>query len=411
MTKTLTLLIASDWPRERRECPWILRDAAGRILEQGCSEPAHWPGVRGRDEAAAPREPLCCELLLCGAQVAAQRVQLPRTPLGRSPQVIAAALEDSLLEDGEQLQFAALAEDKPVDTRVAVAVVSRARLAAILRSFAELGLSPRSAWPLGFTLPQGMACLCGGEMTFALPQGHFVTLDADAGLAAWVEHLKEAGVGLPLPCAVPDRLPSERTAALVGQEENAGRLRRVAGFAEALNVPSGAGFLSGELAAPRQPVAVLRHFRPVARLALAFALAVALLSAVQWGWFSWQARGHRQAIERDFRHAFPQAALVDPLLQMQRQVDAARRAAGQLAPGDFLRLLEPLAGLSQGGIELRQLDYENGRLRLAARLPAERLRQLAEQCRRLGVTLEVLSEDARADGATVVLALSEGARR
>lgn len=156
MTQSLTLLILSNWPTERRDCPWLLHDAHGQLVQKGCSEPAHWP-LRGKavglpieaKNQSAPDQPLACHLVLCGEQVAGHAVALPKTALGRSPEVLAAALEDSLLEQAGELQFAVL----PVPPKslastpdsASVGVISRQRLTAICEMLKPLGLQPRSA--------------------------------------------------------------------------------------------------------------------------------------------------------------------------------------------------------------------------------------------------------------------------
>ncbi len=420
MMKTLTLLIPSDWPEQRRDCPWLLRDALGHLIEQGCSEPAHWPirpsvpqshitpAKAGRTQAFGD-EPLLCDMVLCGEQVSGHAIQLPKTALGRSPEVIAAALEDCLLEDGAQTHFSVRPSPAAEGELSTVGVVSKLRLMEICQVLKPLGLQLRSAWPLSLCLPPDNAALMASELTLPLPKGGFVTLDISSDLSVWLDTLGRDNGSLPLRCVVlGQQMAPENELRL--KQSAAGHLQLI-NASDLLTIPAGAGFLYGELAPPRRPSATLRDFRMAARLATGFALAATLLSALQWGWLNWQAKKYRQDIESSFRVISPQGALVDPLLQMQRQVDTALHAAGQLGAGDFLRLIEPLAGLPANQAALQEISYVRGRLRIAGQLDDDDLQALKQDYRRLGLTFNVLAQDKQASGIRVDLEISEGIKR
>lgn len=417
MMKTLTLFIPSDWPQARHDCPWLLCDAEGRVLEQGCSTAAHWPIPAADPEQAATTkdEAINCDVILCGQQVAIHRVQLPKTPLGRTPEVIGAALEDNLLEDCTQVNFAA----RPIppeggDNKTIVGVIAKARLGAIGQLLKSVGLSPRRAWPLNFVLPAGVASLCGSELTLALPQGSFLTLDFDAGFANWLEHLAPTGITQPIPYVLLDHAlaqASPEREKLLQEAHGAGQLQHILLASDALTVATGPGFLYGELSPPRQPSPGGQHFRLAARFAAGFALAAVLLSTLQWGWLNWQANNYRKEIEHSFREAFPQAAMVDPLLQMQRQIDLAQHANGRLTGDDFLRLLEPFAVLAENQLSLQEMAYEQGKLYVSGRISGAGLERLTEQSRQLGVALEIIAQRGQANELSVDLLLSARVKR
>jgi general secretion pathway protein L len=386
MNTILTLIIPSDWPQQRRACPWLLHNAGGRLLRRGCSEPAHWPGVGG-----APDEMPECRILLAGRQVAGRRVRLPAPPLGRRPEVVGAALEDVLLDAPEQLAFA-VAGKTGDDGTSRVGVVSRQRLAGIVALLRELGLPPHAAWPLGMAMPAPAACLVGDELCVVAPDGEFAALGPGDDLAARLGELA-GGEALPLHVVDADPDAGARLAAVPGL--------RPGGAGEWL-APAAPGFLDGELAPPRRRTAVVRHFSGAARLAAAFAGVALLLSAAQWGWHAWQAARLRDAIAAQFRAAQPQAALVDPLLQMQRLVDSTRHAGGQLVAGDFLALADTLAELPAGAT-IAELRYRDGRLEIVAPQPADAVAALAAAAERRGQRLS-------ADGGTG-WSLSAGSRR
>lgn len=356
----LTLILPADWPQQRRDCPWLLHDAAGRVLRQGCSEPAHWPAPPAGSDGPPP-----CRLLLAGRQVAAHRVRLPAPPLGHRPDVVAAALEDSLLETPTQLLFAVHDQPAP-DGSSLVGVMAHGRLAALVKLLRELGWSPQAAWPLGMASNTASAWACG-ESLCVVSADTFIELACDGGLAAWL-----------------DLVAPEQTLTLVSLDnapERDARLNQITrlrtGTPPPLAVPTGCGFLHGDLAPPRRPAAFARHFAPAGRLAAGFAATLFVVSALQWSWHAWQARQLRSSISAHFRAIQPQAAMVDPVRQMTLQVATARRAAGQLAADDFLALAETLGDLGDGGLELNELVYENGRLQVSGTLSAQAGEQLA----------------------------------
>lgn len=380
MKHTLILIIPSDWPHARRECQWLLHDGKGQIVQRGCSEPAHWPVLNkhGSDEEYR------CELLLAGHQVACHRSQLPK---GRvSPEIVAAALEDRVLDEIDQLHFAIGPAES--DGQHALAVVSRRRLASIVTLLRQLGLTLNAAWPLGFALPEGQAWLAADELTLALPNGAFTSLPLDRHLADRLADLPAHET--PLPVVIPESTLLPDTASQLAHAEASGGLRRAAPCMP--KTPSGHGFLYGPLAPPPRRLALLRPFMPALRLAAGFAVAATLLATAQWAWHTWQAASYREAISADFRRAMPQAAMVDPILQMQRQIDELRRRSGQLADNDFLRLAIPLTAVSDEVLDVREMRYENGQLQLTLITKAETLADIRAAAAKAGLALTVSDE-------------------
>lgn len=106
----------------------------------------------------------------------------------------------------------------------------------------------------------------------------------------------------------------------------------------------------------------LGGYRLAAGLAAA-ALGVHLLGTVaDWARLSWENRQLRAEMTQVFKDTFPQTqAIVDPALQMRRQLADLRRERGFLAPGDFLHALNATAG-QVGGVA--GLNYTDGRLTL-----------------------------------------------
>lgn len=93
--------------------------------------------------------------------------------------------------------------------------------------------------------------------------------------------------------------------------------------------------------------------------------AVALV--IDWTALAGEQRALRQQMESRFRAAFPDAvAVVDPPLQMRRQLAEARHGAGQPDSGDFLPMAAQVTAAMEGlpaGV-LRILSFESGRMTL-----------------------------------------------
>lgn len=373
----LTLLIPPDWPQQRRDCSWLLRDKAGRILRQGHSEPAYWPGI---GEGAEDSGELACEILLCGSQCVSMQARLPQKARARTPQVMAAALEEVLLESPEQLMYAALAVD--AEGASTIGVISRQRLQDIVRLLRELGYMPRAAWPLGKVLPAGQAWVYAGNLDLAMDGNGFSSFACDQHLATWLAHLPLRSY------RTLDRQLPEAVRSLLDSGKNSGDWQELGPDEVVLTLPDGVGFLYGELAAPKARVALARHFRRTGQIALVATLSLALLAGGQWVWLESQASTYRAHVVKRFQQAFPQAALVDPLLQLRRQVDQARREAGQLAEDDFLRLLGPLTSVPANEVALLgEMQYVDGRLQVMGKLNSQALARLAEVCQQQGLQL------------------------
>jgi general secretion pathway protein L len=111
----------------------------------------------------------------------------------------------------------------------------------------------------------------------------------------------------------------------------------------------------------------MAKLRPAAWIAGA-ALAIhgaALIT--DWVQLAREQRAVRAQMEARFRSVFPDAvAVVDPALQMRRQLAGSRSRAGVPDGGDFAPMIEQVASglkdLPAGG--LRTVSYESGRMTL-----------------------------------------------
>ena len=107
----------------------------------------------------------------------------------------------------------------------------------------------------------------------------------------------------------------------------------------------------------------------VPRAAWALVAAIAILQLAFDGARTWSLSRERAALaaraEVVFRQAFPEAkAVVDPRLQMERNLAELRRSRGLASGDDFLARLTQAARASHGPV--RAIDYANGRIELKA---------------------------------------------
>ncbi len=137
-----------------------------------------------------------------------------------------------------------------------------------------------------------------------------------------------------------------------------------------------------------------RAWRLPAGLAAA-CLAVFLLGInLHWGKLASEKAELRAEMERRFRETFPKSTtVVDPLLQMEREVARMRAGAGQTGPEDFLPLMTRFSQALGGQADdaLTSLEYRDGRLLVsfqpslvAARSVREKLQQ---SCKQVGLNL------------------------
>lgn len=183
---------------------------------------------------------------------------------------------------------------------------------------------------------------------------------------------------------------------------------RAAGPWDWSRAPQDAGTsLAQQRARWRMAPGLLARLRPAAWIAGAALAIHAFALAADWAGLATEQRSLRQRMEARFRAAFPEAvAVVDPALQMRRNLAEARRAAGQPDGGDFLPMVANVAGALHGAQARgpQVLSYENGRLTLElAALDEPKLRRITARLLEAGLQADVSRSTSRGGGAAVVL--------
>ncbi|HXS53046.1 MAG TPA: type II secretion system protein GspL [Usitatibacter sp.] len=344
--------------------PWILLDARGAVLREGATPLDEIPRASG------------AELVLPAARVLFARLRLPRVGGATLRELLPFAVEDRLLADPSHIHAVAGATDARGETLVAV--VDREWLGAVLDSLHGAGIEPANAWC--------ESALPGGEAgTWDLVLGRARALladDAGAGVAF------DRGPGEELPLALRIALDEssargERPRTIRVHGEDDAPLPELARW----SADTGVAFEPGERwreIARREPRRGAIDLLPregrsarsrlgrlhVPRAAWVLVATIAVLQLALDGARTWSLSRERAALaaraEAVFRQAFPEAkAVVDPRLQMERNLEALRRSRGLASGDDFLARLTAVARASHGPVGA--IEYANGRVEVKPR--------------------------------------------
>jgi general secretion pathway protein L len=378
------------------------------------------------------------------------RAKLPPLSGARLQQALPNVVEDLLLQDAQQCGFAVgprIGEGERV-----IAAIDRGWLEHVVGAFERRGAKVAAAWPAQLALPAGesgsaLACVNDG---LALRTGPLDGLgwnasahpahraDAIVSLieAAWGGEGVAAGPAGAIGAASAEGGPSASFAEReLPDEEQAGGVRRLTVYVEApdwqpsvMIAAARAGFVAEirslplPLPAPVDLLAARRGSKArrwVAdidwrawRLPGAFAAATAVVALAglnfQWAMLAQERDELRSAVERRYRQTFPDAqVIVDPVLQMERQVAGMRTRAGLSGPEDFVPLLARFSQAlgAQAVDSMAGVEYRDGRLRVRfqpGQFESRAVRDtLIQACQRLGLQMRFDSE--REPTATVAL--------
>jgi general secretion pathway protein L len=352
---------AADRADTRAPWSWMLLDARGDLLRAESSPPADMPHAER------------VELALPAARVLFARLVLPRVGSATLRELLPFAVEDRLLADPSRIHAVAGRADARGETLVAV--IDREWLLAHVKALRASGLAPTSAWCETALLASG-----GGAWNLLLgPERGLLADDRGAGVA----FDRGAGAGFPLALRIAldeasargerpksVRVHTESDAPLPDLDrwsaEAGTRFEHGSRWEDlALGDPAEGTIelLTADIAPRRTPLGALR----IPRAAVVLAAAIALVQLAFDGAQAWKLARERSALQAQaesvFRAAFPEAkAVVDPRLQMERNLAELRRSRGLASGDDFLVRLTNAARGTQGPVGA--VEYANGRLEI-----------------------------------------------
>ncbi len=338
--------------------------------------------------------------VLADSDVSWQRISLPRAPAAKLRAALGGLLEEQLLDDDEAMHLA-LAPDAQAGQPAWVAAMNKAWLRSELDKLEKTGLSIErvlpSSWP--------------GDA----PQGHFYDAPgAPAGNARMMLcHADENGLSLlrldgSLARALLPHMNEQQTlwtaepAVASPAERWLGSSVRVQTDAErALQATRSLWNLRQFDLAPRhRGTLALRNtvrqllspaWRPV-RIGLATLLVLQVVGLNAWAWHQRQQLvEQRVAQEQLLRATFPNVrAVLDAPLQMRRETEVLRAAAGRAGDSDLEALLGAAASAwPEGQGPVQTLRFEPGRLTLSTPgWSAQQLSQFRERLRPGGWAVE-----------------------
>ena len=340
------------------------------------------PLARGRCAAAQLPKADSVVAVVSDSDVAWHRITLPKAPPARMRAALIGVLEEALLDDAEATHLA-LAPDAAAGQPTWVAAVNRqwlrGELARLERQRVFVDRVVPVAWPDSppsghFSASPGIAPMSGSGS----PQDVVLTWSHPDGLAMLRLQGGLARALLPAELPTDARWTATPEVATAAERWLAAPVVVVSAGERALQATRTLWNLRQfDLATRHRGTRAARDawrrwwspgWRPV-RLGLLALLGVQLLGLNAWAWhLRSELDSQRQAMVSLLQTTFPQvSAVLDAPLQMQREVDALRAAAGRPSASDVEPMLLAAAAAwppSQPPVD--NLRYESGRLTLAA---------------------------------------------
>ncbi|EYC51064.1 general secretion pathway protein GspL [Hylemonella gracilis str. Niagara R] len=354
-------------------------------------------------------------------------VRLPKVPARKRLAALHGLLEEALLDDPAQLQFALPPGHPAAGTAQGltwVATCDRAWLDACLASLRAAGrpaLRIAPAFPppadattqLWISAETGTAWLhIGGPAgLISLPLAAFVAQDASACATLLSAAQGKTSASVPPVCtATPDAMAEAQAAlpALPWKTEPQAQ-QWLRGVNSGWNL---AQFELRDALGARRGQALLERLKPFwqaprwrpLRWGAAALVMVQIIGLHTWAWRDRAAlRALRLETQRTATQTFPKLTVVlDAPRQMQRELDAMRHGAGQLGPADLESLLQAMGATpALAGLQLESLRYSAREVRLR-HAPGEPVRAaLALAAARQGWTLQAGSGGTPGSAGTV----------
>lgn len=328
-------------------------------------------------------------------------ITAPVPPLSgkRLRQALPNVVEEYLLQDPARC----LIVPGPVlpDGQRVIGVIDNGWVDSVLAAFRQRGISVEALWPAQLMLPwrEGEWSMMATADQLTVRTGEWSGAGWSAGESE--EAHRETALGLLAGTLLGP--PPARMQVWLAEPAWQGTLRMAAGpgdtelvFAPVPLVRSAAlDLLSARTGGLRSRLARVdwRLWRGVGVLLAALLAALLLGLNLQWLQLRSEADDLQAAIRARFKDAFPNAVMVDPVLQMQRSVSELRLKSGRPGPEDFVPLMarfaQAIGPQRQGTVEA--LEYREGALKI--RFSAESVgdaqarESLVQDAARLGLSL------------------------
>ena len=407
---TWVLRLPRGWPESAREVAWWWHDGHGGV-QQG----------RATLDAVPPYDRQAQVFVWTpAAETLLTRATLPTRARAKILKALPFALEEQLLSEPENQHFAIRALP---DGGFAVAVTERARAQAWLGALRAAGFAPAALCPVTLAIPlaeDGWA-LAWDEEEVWLRTGEFSGFACLAHLPAVpLRSAAQAGEGVPLAFlqtalrearakgAAPGALTLHRPPPAVDTQELSAKLGLPVRTSEEdfwVRRPSPPPFnlMQGDFAGPTGAWReTARMFKPAALLIGLWLLLGFVSDLVEWRLLAREHTAQQQEMTDLFRRAFPEAkVVVDPALQMERNLAALQGKGGGGRANDLLPLLARAVPALTGGanVQLRSTQYADASLTLELTAPDyQALETLKSALSARGLKVETLGANSRPNG-------------
>ena len=384
---------------------WLLESEPAQVREGALAEAA---------ASAAGRQ---VTVLVPGTDVALSKVAVPTRNRSRMAAAVPYLLEDQLAGDVEQAHFAL--GERNAEGRVAVAVVSQARMNSWLARIAEAGLHvdrlvPESllvpyqpdAWTLLIerdcinlrNAPQGGMTVDSVNAAFILQRAVAESEVKPLMLRAWVASGVTADAPLPGDLGVDVQAEPLTVPPLVF-------------LARQAQEPGVIDLLQGPYSRRERLGKLWRPWRPAAALLAVWVILQFGIESFQYRQLHAEEARLREEISQIYLQTFPDAKrVVDARLQMEQRLAALRGGTG--SAGGFMKLLAAVSGPTAGvgGVEIDRLSYKEGEFDISLMISdLQRLEQLKDRLSsETQLPVEIQSATARNDRVEARLQIKGG---
>jgi general secretion pathway protein L len=359
--KLRIFLPPAERPDPNTRFAWMLFDDRRNLLREGTSALGEIP--RG-DEV---------EVVLPASRVLFARLKLPKVSPATIRELLPFAVEDRLLADPSHIH--AVAGGKGAKGETIVAVIDREWLQAMLNAMSRSGIRPTRAWPESELLMGGH-----GDWNLVWGPARGMLVDDD-GVATTFDHDATGAFPLALRLALDEAAArGERPDGVRVHTEGGATLPALDRWSGESNIRFAPGSQWEQLSRadfPSSAVNLLQgEFSPrratrtrLPRAAVVLFIVIAALQMILVAIDAVRLRHERTKLEAKreaiFRDAFPEArAVVDPDLQMKRNLAELRRGHGIAVEDEFLGKLSRAA--RENGGRAKSVEYANGTLVLRA---------------------------------------------
>jgi len=344
------------------------------------------------------------------AETMLTQATLPTRSRAKIAQALPYALEDQLLGEPESLHFAYRPQ---ADGSLAVAVTARERLESWMKALQAAALAPTALCPATLALPwdgHGWSLAFDGDEAIVrtgLWSGFTSILPPDRNVPeGLILALREARANDSAPQTLsihnpPSGIDIAHWSAVLELPVHS---REGEFWAQR---PGAAAFslLQREFSPVDQLRQTLHVLRPAGVIILVWLALGFVFNVGQWWRLTHVQRAQRQEMLALFKRSFPDArTVVDPALQMERNLAALQSGSGQPGPGDLLRLLVQAAPVIQSNpaVRVRSLQYADASVTFDLSVPDyQAMEALRNALAARGLLAEVVnanSHDGTVDG-------------